>query len=205
MAERRYRRGWFALGVVVILTATACASESDRGTLEAAEVEQTETTRRTTTTRRPTTTTTEAGPPTLAMGETLSFTLTDFNDNETEVSVTVANPATFTESPIEYGLDPQSGMFLVLDVTVVVGTNSAGTYSAGPNEFKFVAVDGTVADPGFASGFDPMLSYINLSAGQQVSGKIVFDINPSHQAGARIQINDVGANYGQPFAYWGLP
>jgi hypothetical protein len=160
----------------------------------------------TTTRRRATTTTTTAPvPPTLAMGETLPFTLTDFNDNETIVEVTVANPATFTESPIEYGTEPQNGMYLVVDVTVVVAVNSTGTYSAGPGEFKFVAADGTVADSGFASGFDPELPYIDLSAGQQVSGKIVFDINPAHQAGAKVQINDVGANYNQPFAYWGLP
>jgi hypothetical protein len=138
------------------------------------------------------------------MGETLSFSTTELGgDNETFIDVTMANPATFTETPMPYGPPPLNGLYLAVDVTVVVAADSAGTYSTGPHGFKFVAADGTVAEPGFAAGVDPPLSFVDLSAGQQVSGKIVFDINPAHQTGGRVQINDVGANYNQPFAYWG--
>ena len=37
-----------------------------------------------------------------------------------------------------------------------------------------------------------------------IMGKIVFDIDPAQQPGAKIQIADVGDDYGEPFAYWAL-
>ncbi len=196
------------LAIVVVL-ATGCASEADDASIAESATATEESDRPTTTRDRPTatdapTTTTVPEPPTLPMGETLSFTTTELGgDNETFIDVTMANPATFTESPMQYGPEPQNGMYLVVDVTVVVAANSAGTYSAGPHGFKFVAADGTVAESSFAAGIDPQLSFVDLSAGQQVSGKVVFDINPAHQIGGRVQIDDVGANYNQPFAYWG--
>ncbi len=180
-------------------------------TTTTAEPDDAETTERPTTTEEPTTTTTQPeGPPTLAIGETLHFSVTtdfddiEFSDTASEVDVTLANPATFTEEPVEFGSEPQNGVFLVLDATVVVAPDADGTYSAGPFEFKFVAADGTAADTAFALGFEPELPTINLSAGQRVAGKIVFDINPAQQAGAKIQINDTGEDYGEPFAYWAL-
>jgi hypothetical protein len=65
-----------------------------------------------------------------------------------------------------------------------------------------VALYGSVAETTFASGFEPQLPYTDLSAGQRVARKIIFDINPAQQAGAKL--NDVGEDYNEPFAYWGL-
>jgi hypothetical protein len=191
------------LGVTII--AISGGATEDKTTTLSGRDDETATTARPTTTDEPTTTTTQPeAPPTLAMGETLPFTLTDFDSNETFVKVTVANPATFTKEPIEFGSPPENGLYLVLDVTVEVSPQSEGTYFAGPDEFKFVAADGTAADTAFAMGFDPELPTMDLSAGQRAAGKIVFDINPAQQAGGKVQINDTGENEGEPFAYWRL-
>jgi hypothetical protein len=187
-----------------ILAISGGADESRTTTLSGRD-DETATTARPATTDEPTTTTQPEAPPMLAMGETLPFTLTDVDNNEAFVKVTVANPATFTKEPIEFGEPPENGLYLVLDVTVEVSPQSEGTYFAGPDEFKFVAADGTAAETAFAVGFDPELPTIELSAGQRAAGKIVFDINPAQQAGGHVQINDPGdENYGEPFAYWRL-
>jgi hypothetical protein len=165
----------------------------------------TPTTHRTTTTVERTTTTTQPDEPqTLPIGQTLDMVVTDFEGGETFVNVTVANPATFTEEPVDYGSTPQNGLYLVVDVTVAVTAGSEGTYPVSETDFKFVAADGSVAETTFAMGFDPMLQYTELAAGQRASGTIVFDINPAQQAGAKIQITDMGDDYGEPFAYWAL-
>lgn len=138
------------------------------------------------------------------MGAPLSFTLTDVNGNETAVEVVVGNPITADREPVEYGMEPTRGLFLVLDVNVRV-TGGDGTYSASPYEFKFVAGDGTVSETTFVGpAFGPELPYSDLSAGQQIAGSIGFDIAPGQEVGGRIQINDSGENYGEPFAYWAL-
>ena len=67
-----------------------------------------------------------------------------------------------------------------------------------------VALYGSGVETTFASGFEPQLPYTDLPAGQLVAGKIIFDINPAQQAGAKIHLNDVGEDYNEPFAYWGL-
>jgi hypothetical protein len=100
------------------------------------------------------------------MGQTLNMVLTDFEGGDTYVDVTVADAATFAEEPVEYGMTPQNGLYLVVDVTVAVTAESEGTYPVGESDFKFVAADGSVVETTFASGFEP-----------------------AQQAGAKIQIS----------------
>lgn len=197
-----------AVATLIVLGGTFIAisggADEDKTTTLGVRDDEPATMARPTSTDEPTATTTQPEAlPTLAMGEPLPFTLTDF-DNKTFVNVTVANPATFAKEPVEFGSTPENGLYLVLEVTVEVSPQSEGTYFAGPDEFRFVAADGTAADTAFAMGFDPELPTIELSAGQRAAGKIVFDINPAQQAGGKVQINDSGENYGEPFAYWRL-
>ena len=159
---------------------------------------------RATTTAAPTTTTTvPPDPPTLPMGQPLPFTISGFSNGEIDVEVVVANPITADREPGEFGLEPSRGLFLVVDVSVRA-LSGDGSYSASPYEFKFVAADGTVAQSTYVGGFGAELPYSDLSAGQQIAGKVGFDIAPRQEVGGRIQLSDVGENYGEPFAYWAL-
>jgi Domain of unknown function (DUF4352) len=202
---------------LAIIGAVAAGASDDDGTKTASESETTTepepdpattdapATTETPTTETPTTTAPE-GPLTLAMGETLSFTVSDFGtDAETNIDAVVANPITANREPAEYGMEPTRGLFLVVDVSVKARADSEGTYLASPYEFKFVAKDGTVVESGYVGeGFGPELPTTELAAGQQIAGKVGFDIAPGQEAGGRIQINDSGENYGEPFAFWTL-
>jgi len=203
----RRRWPWIVGGVVAVLAIIAgvvgavsgdddprsevATSPDDSETTE----EPTTTERRTTTTTRPTTTT-APGPQTLPMGQPLSFTYEDFQ-GETIVEVVVANPIPADREPVEYGMEPSRGLFVVVDVSVRALPESEASY--------FVAADGTAAESTYVGeGFGPELPTTELSAGQQIAGKVGFDIAPGQEVGGRIQINDSGENYGEPFAYWAL-
>ncbi|GAA4243268.1 hypothetical protein GCM10022255_001630 [Dactylosporangium darangshiense] len=134
------------------------------------------------------------------VGQTVTLTRDGLGD-KTVVDVTVTNAQQSTKEPGDYGSKPEHGVFLALDVTVVC---KEGTYDANPFNFKFVAKDGTVSEGAFASGFKPALHATDLSAGQKVAGKIVFDVPQAAIAGGRIQIDGIGLDYDKPAAYWAL-
>jgi hypothetical protein len=137
---------------------------------------------------------------TATVGQTVTLAR-DLLGDKTTVDVTVANATQFTREPGDYGSKPEHGVFLVLDVTVVC---KAGTYGANPFNFKFVAKDGTVSEGALTVSFKPALNLTDLSAGQKVAGKIVFDVPKAALAGGRVQIDGIGLDYDKPAAYWAL-
>ncbi len=136
---------------------------------------------------------------TAAVGQTVTLT-SDTLGNKNAVEVTLANATQAAKEPT-FGTKPEHGVFLVLDVTVVC---KDGTYTANPFNFKFVAQDGSVSEGAFTVGFKPALSVTQLSAGQKVAGKIVFDVSKEALAGGRIQIDGIGLDFNKPAAYWAL-
>jgi hypothetical protein len=134
------------------------------------------------------------------VGQTVTLTNDGLGD-KTTVKVTVAKPTQYAKEPGDFGSKPEHGVFLVLDVTVVC---DEGTYHANPFNFKFVASDGTVSEGAFTVGFKPSLNATDLSAGQKVAGKIVFDVPKAALKGGRIQIDGMGLDYDKPAAYWAL-
>ncbi|GAA1601933.1 DUF4352 domain-containing protein [Catellatospora bangladeshensis] len=137
---------------------------------------------------------------TAKVGQTVTLTRDGLGEKSV-VEVTVANAKQHSKEPGEYGSKPEHGVFLVLDVTVVC---KDGTYHANPFNFKFVAKDGTVSEGAFSVGFKPDLNATDLSSGQKVAGKIVFDVPKAAITGGRIQIDGMGFDYDKPAAYWAL-
>jgi hypothetical protein len=213
------RKQWWAVGAVVVLLAVAGAAggassaEDSTSTgarpaiAEEPETEAPDVTEAPPTTEAPTTTapptTVPAGPAVLPMGTPLPFSITGSFDGDVDVTVSVANPRTATEEPGSYGLEPQNGLYVVVDVTAEV-TGGDGSYMVNPYNFKLMAADGTVWDPGFSTAWQPSLGSTDLAAGQRATGTVVFDVPPGAEVGGKVQLDDVGANYGEPFAYWQL-
>ncbi|GAA1376659.1 DUF4352 domain-containing protein [Catellatospora chokoriensis] len=133
------------------------------------------------------------------IGQTVTLNNDGLGENDI-VEITVTNAKQHTKEPGSFGSKPERGVFLVLDVTVVC---KQGTYHANPYNFKFVAKDGTVSDGAFAT-FKPELHATDLSAGQKVAGKIVFDVSKAALTGGRIQVDGIGLDYDKPAAYWAL-
>jgi Domain of unknown function (DUF4352) len=142
----------------------------------------------------------EKATATAKVGQTVTLT-NKLLDEKTAIDVTVAKPKQYAKEPGEFGSKPEKGVFLVLDVTVV---SKEGTYGANPFNFKFVAKDGTASEIAIAVAFKPQLDATDLSAGQKVAGKIVFDVPKSALTGGRVQIDGVGLDYDKPAAYWTL-
>lgn len=183
---------------------TTTAQEGTTTTAERSETTQ----RRTTTTDEPAVTTIPAptGPTTVAMGQPVDIVIDEleFDQDETFAAITLANPTTAEVEPGEFGMEPTNGLFLVVDAHVVVQPNSEGTYLVGEPDFNFVGGDNSVYEVGFATEFGPTLGYVELSAGQQASGKLIFDIPPDKLAGGKIQLDDTYEDFGEPLAFWAL-
>ncbi len=142
----------------------------------------------------------DQGPVTAAIGQTVTLTNTLFDETDT-VEITLANPQQFTSAPGSSFFKPDNGVYLTLDVTVAC---TQGTHTVNPGGFKFVAADGTVYDWQLAVGFDGLLSFTELNAGQRTSGKIVFDVPEAAIAGANIQVDGIGLDFDEPAAYRAL-
>jgi Domain of unknown function (DUF4352) len=156
----------------------------------------------------PITTTTAAppepvGPETVPLGTPVPFTIEDmFQGGELDVTVNVANVRTATREPVDYGMEPVRGLFVVVDVAVEVAAGGSGSYHVNPLNFKIVAADGTALESSWAMAWQPLLQPVDLSAGQRTAGTVVFDVAPGQEVGARIQLDDMGANWGEPFVFW---
>jgi hypothetical protein len=199
--------------VLVIGAVAAGMSDDDDTTTSRAGTTTTEedggtTEKQPTTTDEPEVTTTAppAGPTTVAMGQPVEITIDEieFDQDETFARITLANPTTAEVEPGEFGMEPTQGLFVVVDANVVVHPNSAGAYSVGEPDFNFVGGDGSVYEVGFAMEFGPTLGYHTLSAGQQASGKLIFDIPPDKLAGGKVQLDDTYEDFGEPLAFWTL-
>lgn len=142
----------------------------------------------------------EKATTTAKVGQTVTLSNSLLSD-KTTIAVTLANPKQYTREPGEFGSKPEKGVFLTVDVTAVC---KEGSYDVNPLNFKFVAKDGTASDYAPTLGFKPVLDATSISAGQKVSGKLVFDIPKSAVSGGRIQIDGVGLDFDKPAAYWAL-
>jgi hypothetical protein len=206
--------GAIIVAIVLIVLAVGAGTGGDDDTTTAREgttttAERSETTERsTTTTDEPAATTAPppAGPTTVAMGQPVEITFADveFDQGKTQATVTLANPTTAEVEPGEFGIEPTNGLFLVVDANVVVHPDSRGTYVVGESDFNFVGGDNSVYEVGFATEFGPTLSYVELSAGQNASGKLIFDIPPDKLAGGKVQLDDTYEDFGEPLAFWTL-
>ncbi|MEU8001145.1 DUF4352 domain-containing protein [Catellatospora sp. NPDC049111] len=134
------------------------------------------------------------------VGQAVTLSYDGLGDKDT-VEITLANGKQHTKEPGSWGSKPERGVYLAFDVTVVC---KEGTHYASPANFKFVAKDGTVRDTAYASGFKRALDSIDLSQGQKVAGKIVFDVSKADLNGGRIQIEGIGWDFDKPAAYWAL-
>jgi hypothetical protein len=212
---KRRRWPWIVGGVVavVLIVAAVAAGTADDDRTTASEGTTTTdpdtdaSEQRTTTTDEPAVTTTPppAGPTTVAMGTPVDIEIDEieFDQDKTYATVTLANPTTAEGALVEYGIEPEYGLWLVVDATVAVSPESAGTYSISSGEFHFVGGDGTVFSSTYA-GIDQEFDYHDLSAGQKAVGKIVFDIAPDKLAGGKVQLDDTYEDYGEPLAFWTL-
>ncbi|WP_412541791.1 DUF4352 domain-containing protein [Longispora sp. K20-0274] len=116
--------------------------------------------------------------------------------DRTQIVVTVR--ATKTRTTGSNGYDDPRGEYLVADVLIEC---TSGTYHANPFNFGIVARDGTKGTP-TPSMFAPALEAVDLTAGQQVSGNVVFDVPKGAAKGARIAVRDpLGA---RDMGYWKL-
>ncbi|MFC7483021.1 DUF4352 domain-containing protein [Luedemannella flava] len=143
---------------------------------------------------------TEKTTATAKVGQTVTLTNDTLGD-KTTVEITVANPKQFAVEPGDFGSKPDHGVFVVFNVTVVC---KQGTYSANPFNFKFVAKDGTVSEGALTVNFKPALNATDLSSGQKVAGKIVFDVPKAAISGGKVQVDGVGLDFDKPAAYWAL-
>jgi cytoskeletal protein RodZ len=216
-ARRRWytRKRWWIAAVVIVLfvaagVAGATGSDEDGATLTDSERADAE--------PEPersdppaTTGTTEAAEPepepqaptTVPMGTKLTFDQTDSFSGDLTFEVTVANPVVTPQDESEYPMDATNGTFVAVEVVAAV-PEGEGTYSAGTYNFRFVAADGTVFESTYAT-FDPQLPTTDLAAGQRAAGRVVFDIPANAVAGGKVQLDNVGAAYGEPLAFWAMP
>jgi Domain of unknown function (DUF4352) len=203
------------LVVALIIGAIVAGTSGDGDTQTASEGDTTEpdpetTGRQTTTSDEPevttSTTAAPAGPTTVAMGQPVDVAIDEieFDQDATYATVTLANPTTAEVEPGEFGTEPTNGLFLVVDAHVVVHPNSEGAYATSESDFNFVGGDGSVYEIGYATEFGPTLGYHSLSAGQQVTGKLIFDIPPDKLAGGKVQLDDTYEDFGEPLAFWTL-
>jgi Domain of unknown function (DUF4352) len=142
------------------------------------------------------------GPAAVQVGETVTVT-TNWFDGDATADVVVANPTTATVEPGEYGMEPQNGLFVAVDVTAVAAPDSEGSFSVNPFNFRFVAADGTVYDHAFVTSFDPQLNAVELAAGQRTAGKVVFDIVPGQETGGHVELVDNMID-STPLATWAI-
>ena len=140
----------------------------------------------------------ETGSPvTVAIGGTA--TMSGDQGGRVTVKVTVASPEQYTVDPD--GFEPENGVYLVLDVTVV---GVEGSYLFTDIFFSFEAADGT---PYYAAltGFTPALETGTVAAGEQLNGKLVFDLPTAAIAGGRVLIEGIGFDMTElPGAIWTL-
>jgi uncharacterized protein DUF4352 len=139
------------------------------------------------------------GPAKAKMGQTITLT-SELLGDVTKVTITLRGAKQAAREPGSFGSKPEKGVYLVVTADIAAVT---GTYDANPYSFKFVAADGTVYEPAFAT-FPPALHSTGLSAGQKTSGTVVFDVPKAALAGARVQVAGIGLDYDEPGAYWAL-
>jgi hypothetical protein len=151
-----------------------------------------------------TTSTAPVGPVTVKAGTPVNVDVDPgYGSDVTHATITVGNPSSAKAEPVEYGMTPENGLYVVVDVAAVVDPGSSGTFSIGEGDFHLVAADGTVYETTYAD-FGPALDYHDLSVGQRAGGKVVFDIPPGKLAGAKVQLDDQYEDYGKPLAFWTL-
>jgi hypothetical protein len=90
------------------------------------------------------------------------------------------------------------GQFVVADVEIRC---IEGKYSANPFNFKYVDASGTVSDPTLPVS-KPELNAVELAAGQNVTGKITFDVAGGNLAGGRVALKNFLRN--GDAAHWTL-
>lgn len=93
------------------------------------------------------------------------------------IEATLRSVKSFKKGCNSLGVDPEQGLYVVLDVVV---EQTKGSGSVNPLDFTFVADDGTSNDAlsSLFSGCDePSLDSTDLRAGQKRAGKIAFDVN----------------------------
>ena len=139
-----------------------------------------------------------ANPPvTVAIGDTA--TIEGEQSGPVTVEVTVATPEQHTADPD--GFEPANGVWLVVDVTVAV---IAGNYTFSDIYFSFEAADGTAYYASFTA-FAPALESDTISAGDEINGKLAFDVPPSVIDGGKFLIEGVSFDFSElPGAIWTL-
>jgi hypothetical protein len=137
------------------------------------------------------------------MGTKLTFEQTADYMGDLTFEVTVANPAVTPSDESQYPMDATNGTYVVVDVTAAV-LDGDGTYSVNPYNFRFVAADGTVFETTYAD-FEPQLPATDLAVGQRATGRVVFDVPSNAMTGGKVQLDDIGLDYGEPLAFWAMP
>ncbi|GIG57085.1 hypothetical protein Lfu02_14570 [Longispora fulva] len=163
-----------ALGACVLFAAPACTGGSSLTPVPRATADQT---------------------ATVPVSQPLALDSTLLGDRSA-ITVTVRTAKTMTTGSTGY--DNPKGEYIVADILIECTT---GTYHANPFSFGFVAQDGTKGTP-TVSMFAPALEAVDLTAGQQASGTVVFDVPKGYAKGARIAVHDaLGA---RDMGYWKL-
>jgi hypothetical protein len=141
-----------------------------------------------------------SGPEQLSLGQTASIT----QEGSEAATVTVSR-VRLTGQPADpqFGSAPQHGDFAIVSVQVQTRASFTGGFNINPLDFYVLAAGGTHYDEGNGNAYnalatpDAELSASTLAAGENVAGKIVFDVPAGH---GRIVY---APNFdGQPVAEW---
>lgn len=148
------------------------------------------------------------GDPATVSGSSL------FGDASATIEVTLSGPELVTEVELDTGavVTPERDVFVVFDV-VLEGVE--GTYEFNPRHLHLIPsseVDGWRGEafggdeselPTAAAGFES-ISFGSVSAGDRLSGDLVFDQPESALAGAAVVLRSLLLPDGPAAAYWSL-
>lgn len=135
-----------------------------------------------------------SGPLTLTVGKSMKVE----SDGATATVTLVSAKSYDQDQTPGFPQEPQNGVFEVISVKAV---STKGQFPVNPFYFKLVGPSGQAYETTPAT-FDPQLNAVNLNAGQNTSGNVVFDVPKSAIAkGAKIEISDALDN---PYGYWKL-
>jgi hypothetical protein len=145
--------------------------------------------------------TTPSGPAQLNVGDSADITQTGADAATITITYVALNSS---PADPQFGSAPQNGDFAIATVTVQTLSGFTGGFDINPLDFYVLSPQGTQYTEGSGNAYDALaspneeLNAATLGAGQNTTGKLVFDVPPGH--GGMIVY---APNYdGQPVAEW---
>ncbi len=128
-----------------------------------------------------------------AVGDTAAIS----QDGHDAATITITGISTAKVEPGEFGATPDRGMFLIVKVTAK-GTGAA--VDVNPLDFHVTGADGThYEDPSYSTAWGPSFEAGTLTAGEHISGTLVYDVNTAAKHGKLVYAPNFN---GEPVATW---